>query len=258
MEPFFPLHVLACERCYLVQLEAFVPPDEIFTEYAYFSAYSTAWVEHARDYVEDDPRAAQPWSATTSSSSSRRTTATCCSTSSARGIPILGIDPAANVAAAAEERGVPTLVAFFGAEVARELAAEGKRASLVVGNNVLAQVPDLNDFVAGVQILLRERRHGDVRVPAPAAPARRAAVRHDLPRALLVLLARDDLRDLPRTRARGLRRRGAVDARRLAPGLRAARRRPARDLGRRCRSCSRARSARGCARRSATRDSPRR
>ena len=111
------------------------------------------------------------------------------------GVPILGIDPAANVAKAAEERGVPTLVEFFGRETAEQLVGEGKRASLIVGNNVLAQVPDLNDFVGGVKILLRDGRHGDVRVPTPAPPARRAPVRHDLPRALLLLLARDDRRD---------------------------------------------------------------
>jgi hypothetical protein len=154
MEPFYPLHVFACERCYLVQLEAFVPPDEIFTEYAYFSAYSTAWVEHAREYVEmirsrlglgaddlvvelasNDGYLLQHFVGT--------------------GIPILGIDPAANVAAAAEERGVPTLVAFFGRETAQRLVDEGRQASLIAGNNVLAQVPDLNDFVGGVAILLR-------------------------------------------------------------------------------------------------------
>jgi hypothetical protein len=155
MEPFFPLRVFACERCYLVQLEAFVAPDEIFTEYAYFSAYSTAWVEHARQYVEmiskrlklgaddlvvelasNDGYLLQHFVGT--------------------GIQILGVDPAANVAEAAEARGVPTLVEFFGRESAQRLVDEGKRASLILGNNVLAQVPDLNDFVAGVQVLLRD------------------------------------------------------------------------------------------------------
>ena len=130
-------------------------PDEIFSEYAYFSAYSTAWVEHARQYVEmirgrlrlgpedlvvelasNDGYLLQHFIGT--------------------GIPLLGIDPAANVASAAEERGVPTIVAFFGRTTARRLADEETRASLIVGNNVLAQVPDLNDFVAGVQILLRD------------------------------------------------------------------------------------------------------
>ena len=155
MEPFFPLRVYVCERCYLVQLEAFVAPDEIFSEYAYFSGYSTAWVEHARDYVEmirerlelgsddlvvelasNDGYLLQHFGGT--------------------GVPVLGIDPAANVARAAEERGVPTVVDFFGRALARRLVEDGKRASLIVGNNVLAQVPDLNDFVAGVKILLRD------------------------------------------------------------------------------------------------------
>jgi hypothetical protein len=155
MEPFFPLHVFACEQCYLVQLEAFVPPEEIFTEYAYFSAYSTAWVEHARQYVgmiterlglggddlavelaSNDGYLLQHFVGA--------------------GIPTLGIDPAANVAKAAEKRGVRTLVDFFGREVAGRLVAEGTSARLIIGNNVLAQVPDLNDFVGGVKILLRE------------------------------------------------------------------------------------------------------
>jgi hypothetical protein len=154
VEPFYPLHVRACQDCWLAQLPSFVSPDEIFTEYAYFSAYSSAWVEHARQYVEmiqprlglgsddlvvelasNDGYLLQHFVGT--------------------GIPILGIDPAANVAKAAEERSVPTRVAFFGRETAQQLVEEGLRAALVLGNNVLAQVPDLNDFVAGVKILLR-------------------------------------------------------------------------------------------------------
>jgi hypothetical protein len=155
MEPFFPLRVFACERCYLVQLEAFVRPDEIFTEYAYFSAYSTAWVEHARQYVEMISKRLSLGSddlvvelASNDGYLLQHFVGT--------GIQILGIDPAANVAEAAEARGVPTLVEFFGRELAQRLADEGKRASLILGNNVLAQVPDLNDFVAGVQVLLRD------------------------------------------------------------------------------------------------------
>jgi hypothetical protein len=155
MEPTYPLHVRACTRCWLVQLPAFVAPEEIFREYAYFSGYSTAWVEHARVYVEmirtrlelgetdlvvelasNDGYLLQHFIGT--------------------GVPILGIDPAANVAAAAEARGVPTLVEFFGRATANRLVTEGRQASLVVGNNVLAQVPDLNDFVAGVKIVLRD------------------------------------------------------------------------------------------------------
>jgi C-methyltransferase C-terminal domain/Putative zinc binding domain/Methyltransferase domain len=155
MEPFFPLRVFACEQCYLVQLEAFVPPEEIFTEYAYFSAYSTAWVEHARQYVEmiaerlglgGDDLAVELAS----------NDGYLLQHFVQAGIPSLGIDPAANVAEAAEERGVQTLVDFFGRELAARLVEEGTRASLIIGNNVLAQVPDLNDFVGGVKILLRE------------------------------------------------------------------------------------------------------
>ena len=155
VEPFYPLHVRACTSCWLVQLPAFVPPEEIFVEYAYFSGYSTAWVAHAADYVamitgrlglaEDDlvvELASNDGYLLQHFLGS--------------GVPILGIDPAANVAAAAVERGVPTLVEFFGCAVAERLAAEGRRASLIVGNNVLAQVPDLHDFVGGVKILLRE------------------------------------------------------------------------------------------------------
>jgi SAM-dependent methyltransferase len=154
MEPFFPLHVRACERCWLVQLPAFVAPEEIFTEYAYFSAYSTAWVEHARQYVEmisarlglgDDDLVVEL--ASNDGYLLQHFVGT--------GVPILGIDPAANVAQVAEERGVPTLVAFFGEALAGRLVEEGRSARLVLGNNVLAQVPDLNDFVAGVRMLLR-------------------------------------------------------------------------------------------------------
>ncbi len=155
MEGFYPLDLLACEQCDLVQLEALVTPEELFTDYAYFSSYSSSWMQHAREYVEtisgrlglgqddlvlelasNDGYLLQHFVGL--------------------GIPILGIDPAANVASVAETRGVPTLVAFFGREAAQDLANDGRRASLVVANNVLAQVPDLNDFVAGVKIILRE------------------------------------------------------------------------------------------------------
>jgi C-methyltransferase C-terminal domain/Putative zinc binding domain/Methyltransferase domain len=155
MEPFYPLHVRACARCWLVQLPAFVPPEEIFTEYAYFSGYSAAWVEHARAYVEMI-RARLELGETDLVVELASNDGYLLQHFVGTGVPILGIDPAANVAAAAEERGVPTLVEFFGRETAQRLAAEGRRASLVVGNNVLAQVPDLNDFVAGVNIVLRD------------------------------------------------------------------------------------------------------
>jgi SAM-dependent methyltransferase len=153
MEPFYPLHVRVCTRCWLAQLPSFVPPEEIFHEYAYFSAYSDSWVEHARAYV--DMIAARlglgPESLVVELASND---GYLLQHFLPRGVPVLGIDPAANVARAAEERGVPTLVEFFGADSAKRLVAERGHADLVLGNNVLAQVPDLNDFVAGVSILL--------------------------------------------------------------------------------------------------------
>jgi hypothetical protein len=153
MEPFFPLHVRVCDRCKLVQLEEYVAPDEIFREYAYFSSYSTSWVEHARRYVEamierlrlDESKFVVEL-ASNDGYLLRHFLGT--------GIRILGIEPAKNVAVAAEELGVPTLTEFFGTELAQELVRDHGRADLIAGNNVLAQVPDLNDFVAGAAILL--------------------------------------------------------------------------------------------------------
>jgi SAM-dependent methyltransferase len=153
MEPFFPLHVRICTRCWLAQLPSFVPPDEIFREYAYFSAYSDSWVEHARAYVEMITERL--------SLTSESLVVELASNDGyllqhflPKGVPVLGIDPAENVAQAAEDRGVPTLVEFFGVALAEQLVRERGHADLVLGNNVLAQVPDLNDFVAGVAILL--------------------------------------------------------------------------------------------------------
>jgi SAM-dependent methyltransferase len=153
MEPFFPLKVWVCHECFLVQLQEYVAPDEIFSHYAYFSSYSTSWLEHAKKYVDymierfhlgsgskvvelasNDGYLLQ-WFVQ-------------------RGVPCLGIDPAANVVEKAKEKGVRTIVRFFGAETAREvLAAEG-HASHMLGNNVLAHVPDIQDFVEGIAILL--------------------------------------------------------------------------------------------------------
>ena len=154
MEPYYPLHVLVCDECFLVQLQEYVSPEHIFSEYAYFSSYSTSWVEHARSLLPHDQGAAAARAATASSSSSPATTATCCSTScrwacrcSASSRP--PTSPRSRVGA-----GVPTLVEFFGTALAERLVAEGKRADLIIGNNVLAQVPDLNDFVAGMKLLL--------------------------------------------------------------------------------------------------------
>jgi SAM-dependent methyltransferase len=153
MEPFYPLHVRVCTSCWLAQLPSFVPPDEIFEEYAYFSAFSDSWVQHARDYVDmiTERLSLGPDSFVVELASND---GYLLQHFLPKGVPVLGIDPAANVARAAEERGVPTLVEFFGAELAARLVAERGDADLVLGNNVLAQVPDLNDFVRGVSILL--------------------------------------------------------------------------------------------------------
>ena len=153
MEPFFPLHVRVCESCWLAQLPSFVPPADIFEEYAYFSAYSDSWVEHARRYVEmiTDRLGLSPESLVVELASND---GYLLQHFVSKGIPVLGIDPAANVAKSAEERGVPTLVEFFGQELAGDLVAQRGQADLVLGANVLAQVPDLNDFVAGVSLLL--------------------------------------------------------------------------------------------------------
>ena len=153
MEPFFPLHVRVCTQCWLAQLPSFVPPDEIFHEYAYFSAYSDSWVEHARAYV-DMISARLELTSDSLVVELASNDGYLLQHFLPKGIPVLGIDPAANVARAAEERGVPTLVEFFGVELAERLVGEGRRADLVLGNNVLAQVPDINDFVGGVAILL--------------------------------------------------------------------------------------------------------
>lgn len=154
MEPFFPLHVYVCEQCYLAQLEEYVSPEEIFTEYAYFSSYADSWVQHAKDYTELMTQRfgldAQSQVVELASNDGYLLQHFV-----AMNIPALGIEPAANVAAVAIEKGVPTLVEFFGRKFATELAEQGKKADLLLGNNVLAQVPDLNDFVGGMKILLK-------------------------------------------------------------------------------------------------------
>jgi SAM-dependent methyltransferase len=153
MEPFYPLHVWVCQRCFLVQLNEYVAPEEIFTEYAYFSSYSSSWLEHAKDYVAmiTERLGLGPNSLVVELASND---GYLLQYFVERGIPCLGVEPAANVAAVAIERGVPTDVSFFGVEHAKHLAAAGKVADLVLGNNVLAQVPDLNDFVAGIPTIL--------------------------------------------------------------------------------------------------------
>jgi SAM-dependent methyltransferase len=153
-EPFYPLVAYICRDCLLVQLQEYVAPENIFSEYAYFSGYSDAWLDHARRYVE-----------TMTAGLGLGPTSRVIEIGSndgyllqyfvKAGIPVLGIDPAANIAVAAEARGVPTLVKFFGREMARELAATGIQGDLVLGNNVFAQVTDPSSFVEGIHTLLK-------------------------------------------------------------------------------------------------------
>jgi SAM-dependent methyltransferase len=156
MEPFYPLHAFVCQECWLVQLMEYVSPDDIFSEYAYFSSFSESWLQHARCYVEmiSERLGLGPRSHVVELASND---GYLLQYFVKRSIPVLGIDPAANVAKVANERGVPTLVRFFGQDTARELVAEGRQADLLLGNNVLAHVPDLNNFVAGMKILLKPR-----------------------------------------------------------------------------------------------------
>jgi len=153
-EVYFPLHVYVCGKCFLVQLEEYESPQNIFGEYAYFSSYSDSWLKHADNYC-----------ALMKSRFGLRGESFVVEVASndgyllqyfvQRNVPVLGIEPAANVAKVAVEKGVPTLVKFFGTQLAEELVSAGRSADLVLGNNVLAQVPDLNDFVEGLKVLLK-------------------------------------------------------------------------------------------------------
>ncbi|MGH9368238.1 MAG: methyltransferase domain-containing protein [Thermoanaerobaculia bacterium] len=153
MEPFYPLTVRVCDACFLVQLSEYVRPAEIFGDYAYFSSYSASWLDHARRYTETtiERFGLGPSSRVVEVASND---GYLLQYFVRKGIPVLGVEPAANVAKAAEERGVPTWVGFFGTESAKRLARERGRADLMIGNNVLAQVPDVTDFVEGFRILL--------------------------------------------------------------------------------------------------------
>ncbi len=154
-EAFLPLCVFVCDRCWLCQLPECATPQEIFSDYAYFSSFSTSWLEHAKSYVDlVVPRfglgpASQVVEIASNDGYLLRNFVE-------RGIPVLGVEPAANVAEAARKIGIPTEVRFFGRETARDLVARGHAADLVLGNNVLAHVPDLDDFVGGLAILLKD------------------------------------------------------------------------------------------------------
>ncbi len=154
MEPFYPLNVWVCHECFLVQLNEYVDPGEIFEEYAYFSSFATSWLQHASDYV-DMISERLGLGADSMVVELASNDGYLLKNFVEAGIPCLGIEPAANVAKSAVEIGVPTDVSFFGKEKGASLAADGVKADLILGNNVLAQVPDLNDFIAGMPEVLK-------------------------------------------------------------------------------------------------------
>jgi len=154
MEQFYPLHAYVCEKCFLVQLGEYVSPEAIFSEYAYFSSYADTWLKHVKAYTDmiverlNLDKESQVVELASNDGYLLQYFVQ-------KGIPVLGVEPAANVAATAVKNGIPTVVRFFGEKTARELVADGKRADLIIGNNVLAHVPDLNDFVEGMKVLLK-------------------------------------------------------------------------------------------------------
>ncbi|TAH37554.1 MAG: methyltransferase domain-containing protein [Alphaproteobacteria bacterium] len=154
MEPFYPLHAYVCDKCFLVQLEQFHTAEEIFAhDYAYFSSYSSSWMAHCQRYCEQMQKQYGIGKSSLVIEIASNDGYLLQNFVKA-GIPALGIEPAANVAKVAIEKCVPTRVEFFGVACAKKLVAEGRQADLLLGNNVLAHVPDLNDFVLGLKILL--------------------------------------------------------------------------------------------------------
>jgi C-methyltransferase C-terminal domain/Putative zinc binding domain/Methyltransferase domain len=154
MEAFYPLHAYVCEKCFLVQLQEYITPENIFSDYAYFSSYSDSWLQHAKNYVDMAIERFQL--------NDQSQVVEIASNDGyllqyfvAKGIPTLGIEPAANIAKVAIKKGIPTIVKFFGEQVAKEQVEKGLRANLLLGNNVLAHTPYLNDFVKGMKVILK-------------------------------------------------------------------------------------------------------
>jgi 2-polyprenyl-3-methyl-5-hydroxy-6-metoxy-1,4-benzoquinol methylase len=153
-EIYYPLHVYVCDACFLVQLEEFERVENIFGDYLYFSSYSDSWLKHSEKYCE---KMIQRFALNEQSSvvEVASNDGYLLQYFVKRNVPVLGIEPAANIAKVASAKGVPTLVKFFGTQLASELAEKNGGADLVLGNNVLAQVPDLNDFVEGLRLMLK-------------------------------------------------------------------------------------------------------
>jgi hypothetical protein len=163
-EKFYPLHVRVCESCLLVQLPAYIPPEEIFSDYAYFSSFSDSWVAHARKFVDDaasrlglDERSFVVEVASNDGYLLQH--------SVARGIRSLGIEPAANIAEVARDKGVATEVMFLGEETGRDVSSRHGKADLVVANNVFAHVPDIVDFSKGLRALVADSGRVSIEIP---------------------------------------------------------------------------------------------
>ena len=154
-ETFYPLHVLLCGECLLVQLPAYVSGEHIFSEYAYFSSYSTSWVAHAKRYA-DEMATKLGLGADSLVTEVASNDGYLLQHFHAAGIPVLGVEPAANVAAAAKAKGIRSVVKFLGRQTGAEIAAEYGRADLVAGNNVFAHVPDIRGFAAGLRALVKD------------------------------------------------------------------------------------------------------
>lgn len=154
MEPFYPLHAFVCDQCHLVQLEEFETPEQIFSNYLYFSSFSDSWLKHAEAYT-DQMISRFGLGAGSQVVEIGSNDGYLLQYFRARGVPVLGVEPAANVAAAATARGIPTDVSFFGVATARRLKSSGIEPDVIAANNVMAHVPDLNDFVEGFSTLLK-------------------------------------------------------------------------------------------------------
>lgn len=154
MEPFYPLHAYVCSECLLVQLSEFESPEQIFSDYSYFSSFSESWLRHAETYTNNmiERFGLNSQSQTVEIASND---GYLLQYFKARNIPVLGVEPAANVAMSAVDKGIPTEVMFFSEKSAEELKAKGESADLITANNVLAHVPELNDFVKGMKVLLK-------------------------------------------------------------------------------------------------------
>lgn len=153
-EPYYPLHAFVCEDCKLVQLEEIQTPEQLFSDYAYFSSFSKSWLDHTKSYV-DAMIARYGLNSDSSIIEVASNDGYLLQYFKKKRIPVLGIEPAANVARAAKARGIPTLVEFFGVNLAKDIVDGGNQADLLIGNNVLAHVPDINDFVGGLKVALK-------------------------------------------------------------------------------------------------------